>query len=52
MAFVHWLVNATAGNLIVDGAFAIPAVIAFVKLHRKLDRHHRWHVNQSEGSNA
>jgi hypothetical protein len=44
----NWPGGITVGNLIVDSLFAIPSVIAFVKLHRKLDRHHEWHIGKAK----
>lgn len=44
MMFINWVVTNCAGNLAVDSLFAIPGWIAYVRLHRKLDRHHAWHT--------
>lgn len=49
MIVLHWLITNTAGNFIVDSLFAIPGVIAYIRLHRKIDRHHQWHLDQSQG---
>lgn len=46
IAVLDWLVTNTAGNFIVDTLFAIPGWIAYVRLHRKIDTHHQWHVNR------
>lgn len=41
-----WPGGILLGNLIVDTLFAIPQVIGYVRLHRKIDTHHKWHTDQ------
>jgi hypothetical protein len=38
---LSWLVNNTAGNFIVDTLFSVPGFIAYIRLHRKIDRNHQ-----------
>jgi hypothetical protein len=46
LTVLHWLITNTAGNFIVDTLFAIPGWIAYIRIHRKMDRHHQWHLDQ------
>ena len=41
------------GNLMASAMWGAPAgalaVAGYIKLHRKIDRHHQWHLDQHKG---
>ena len=45
-----WPEGIVVGNLIASAIWGVPsgilAVIGYIKLHRKIDRHHQWHLDQ------